>query len=67
LDNHFDTHRFVERLESQGLSKVQAEGVMTALAEVIDESITGMSQNMVTKAEQEKVGTLASTRPQTGS
>ncbi len=28
---------------------------MTALAEVIDESITGMSQNMVTKAEQEKV------------
>jgi hypothetical protein len=28
---------------------------MSALAEVVDESITGMSRTMVTKAEQEKV------------
>lgn len=30
---------------------------MTALAQVVDESITGMSRTMVTKAEQEKVRT----------
>lgn len=54
-DNHFDTHAFVERLAQQGLKREQAEGVMSALAEVVDESITGMSRTMVTKAEQEKV------------
>ncbi|KAH8089212.1 DUF1640-domain-containing protein [Filobasidium floriforme] len=54
-DNHFDTHAFVERLAQQGLKREQAEGVMSALAEVVDESITGMSRTMVTKAEQEKL------------
>ena len=54
-DNHFDTHAFVEKLAQQGLKREQAEGVMSALAEVVDESITGMSRTMVTKAEQEKV------------
>lgn len=38
-----------------GLTRQQSEGVMSALAEVVDESITGMSTAMVTKAEQEKV------------
>jgi hypothetical protein len=52
---HFDTHKFVERLESEGLNRAQAEGIMTAMAEVIDESIRSLTQNMVTKAEQEKV------------
>ncbi|KAJ7623382.1 mitochondrial protein [Roridomyces roridus] len=51
---HFDTHHFVQRLEREGLSREQAEGIMTALAEVIDESIRNMTSNMVTKAEQEK-------------
>jgi len=51
---HFDTHHFVQRLERDGLTRPQAEGVMTAMAEVIDESIKNMASNMVTKADQEK-------------
>ncbi|KAK7471269.1 Protein fmp32, mitochondrial [Stygiomarasmius scandens] len=51
---HFDTHQFVQRLEREGLNRKQAEGIMTAMAEVIDESIRNMTSNMVTKAEQEK-------------
>ena len=54
-DFHFDTHHFVQRLEREGLNRAQAEGIMTAMAEVIDESIRNMTSNMVTKAEQEKV------------
>ncbi len=55
---HFDTHHFVQRLEREGLNRAQAEGIMTALAEVIDESIRNMASNMVTKADQEKVRIL---------
>jgi hypothetical protein len=51
---HFDTHHFVQRLEREGLTRTQAEGVMSAMAEVIDESIKNMASNMVTKADQEK-------------
>jgi len=53
-DFHFDTHHFVQRLEREGLNRAQAEGIMSAMAEVIDESIRNMTNNMVTKAEQEK-------------
>lgn len=53
-DFHFDTHHFVQRLEREGLNRAQAEGIMSAMAEVIDESIRNMTSNMVTKAEQEK-------------
>ncbi|KAK1229617.1 Protein fmp32, mitochondrial [Marasmius sp. AFHP31] len=53
-DFHFDTHQFVQRLEREGLNRQQAEGIMSAMAEVIDESIRNMTSNMVTKAEQEK-------------
>ncbi|KIL55810.1 hypothetical protein M378DRAFT_90277 [Amanita muscaria Koide BX008] len=55
LDFHFDTHHFVQRLEREGLNRAQAEGIMSAMAEVIDESIRNMTSNMVTKAEQEKL------------
>ena len=58
-DFHFDTHHFVQRLEREGLNRAQAEGIMSAMAEVIDESIRNMTSNMVTKAEQEKVGVCA--------
>ncbi|KIY67603.1 mitochondrial protein [Cylindrobasidium torrendii FP15055 ss-10] len=51
---HFDTHHFVQRLEREGLNRAQAEGIMTALAEVIDESIRNMTTNMASKAAQEK-------------
>ena len=53
--SHFDTHLFVERLKANGLNKEQAEGIMTVLAEVVEESINGMETTMVSKAEQEKV------------
>lgn len=52
---HFDTHHFVQRLEREGLNRAQAEGLMAAIAEVIDESIRNMTSNMVTKSDQEKV------------
>ena len=45
----------MQRLEREGLNRAQAEGIMTAIAEVIDESIRNMTSNMVTKADQEKV------------
>jgi hypothetical protein len=45
----------VQRLEREGLNRAQAEGIMSAMAEVIDESIRNMTSNMVTKADQEKV------------
>ncbi|KAG8759327.1 hypothetical protein FRC14_006167 [Serendipita sp. 396] len=51
---HFDTHRYVQRLEKEGLTRAQAEGVMNSMAEVIDESIKTMTKNMVTKSEHEK-------------
>lgn len=54
-DFHFDTHHFVQRLEREGLNRAQAEGIMSAMAEVIDESVRNMTSNMVTKADQEKV------------
>ncbi|CAE6454833.1 unnamed protein product [Rhizoctonia solani] len=52
--HHFDTHQFVQRLEAEGLSRSQSEGLMAAIAEVIDESVRNMSRNMVTKTDQEK-------------
>ena len=55
MDFHFDTHHFVQRLEREGLNRKQAEGIMAAMAEVIDESIRNMTANMVTRADQEKV------------
>jgi len=54
LAYHFDTHRFVERLEVEGLTRKQAEAVMSAMSDVVDESVQNMMQDMVTKAEQEK-------------
>jgi hypothetical protein len=54
-DFHFDTHHFVQRLEREGLNRAQAEGIMTAMAEVVDESVRNMTGNMVTKSAQGKV------------
>ena len=45
----------MQRLEREGLNRAQAEGIMSAMAEVIDESIRNMTSNMVNKADQEKV------------
>jgi len=37
------------------MTREQAEGVMTVLAEAVDESIRSMEAGLVSKAEQEKV------------
>lgn len=59
-DFHFDTHHFVQRLEREGLTRAQSEGIMASIADVIDESIRNLTQNMVSKAQQEKVAHLRS-------
>ncbi|ORY88024.1 mitochondrion protein [Leucosporidium creatinivorum] len=51
---HFDTADYVTRLESHGLSRTQAEGVIDTLEEIIGESIQTMQGNLVTRAEQDK-------------
>lgn len=53
--DHFDTAEYVQRLEREGLSRRQAEGVIDTLEEVIEESIRNMQGNLVTRAEQDKV------------
>jgi hypothetical protein len=52
---HFDTHHFVQRLEREGLTRAQSEGIMASMADVIEESIRNLTQNMVSKSQQEKV------------
>ncbi|KAF9111484.1 hypothetical protein BGX27_004848 [Mortierella sp. AM989] len=52
--HHFDTHRFVEKLEKEGFSRQQSEAVMNALDEVITESMNNLAKNMVTRADQDK-------------
>ncbi|RUS29873.1 putative mitochondrion protein [Jimgerdemannia flammicorona] len=64
-NHHFDTYKFVQKLENDGFTREQAEAILDSLSEVINESeLTDLSQyfdsmanltkNMVTKAEQEK-------------
>lgn len=52
---HFDTHQLVSRLEREGLSPQQATGIMTALEDVVKESMSSLVANLVTRSEQEKV------------
>lgn len=46
------------KLEQQGLSRQQAESIIDTLEEVIEESVHNMQGNLVTRAEQDKVGLL---------
>ncbi|KAF9327158.1 hypothetical protein BG006_009492 [Podila minutissima] len=52
--HHFDTHRFVEKLEREGFTRQQSEAIMNALDEVVSESMDNLTKNMVTKADQDK-------------
>lgn len=62
---HFDTLKFVKKLEAEGFTSTQSQSVMRALSDVIDEryraawesanrSITGLKRTLVTKEDQEK-------------
>lgn len=55
LADHFDTHHYVTRLESHGLKREQAEGVVDTLEDVIRESVESMQLGLVTREEQDKV------------
>lgn len=55
LADHFDTAEYVDRLEQEGLTRKQAEGVIDTLEEIVEESIKNMQANLVTRAEQDKV------------
>ncbi|KAK9449864.1 uncharacterized protein V1518DRAFT_414895 [Limtongia smithiae] len=48
-DYHFDTLKFVQKLENSGFSHEQSETVLTALNEVIGESIDSLSTTLVRK------------------
>lgn len=52
--SHFDTQALVAALEKQGLTRQQAVGVMTALEDVIRDSVSSMVSHLVTRAEVEK-------------
>lgn len=52
---HFDTHQLVSRLEREGLSPQQSIGIMSALEDVVKESMSSLVANLVTRSEQEKV------------
>lgn len=54
LNAHFDSHQFISRLESQGLSRDQAEGLTSALEDVIDEAMKGLMAGLMTRSEMEK-------------
>jgi hypothetical protein len=36
-DHHFDTLKFVQRMEEEGFTEEQAEGMMRVLSDVIEE------------------------------
>jgi len=53
-DHHFDTLKFVQRLEAEGFSEEQAVAMMNVLSDVIEESIQNLTRTMVLREDQEK-------------
>jgi hypothetical protein len=53
-DHHFDTLKFVQRLEAEGFSEEQAVAMMQVLSDVIEESIQNLTRTMVLREDQEK-------------
>lgn len=52
---NFDTLNVVQRLEAEGFTPEQSKAIMELLKDVIDDSIRGLTTNMVTREEQDKV------------
>lgn len=46
-DHHFDTLKFVQRLQDEGFSEDQARAMMLVLSDVIEESIQNLTRTMV--------------------
>jgi hypothetical protein len=47
----FDTYRFVQKLEAEGLKRESAEAVMNSLGEVIHECLINIEKSSVSKAD----------------
>lgn len=54
----FDTSDYVHRLEQQGLTRKQADGVVDALEDIIGEAISNLQGSLVTRTEHYKVCTI---------
>ncbi|GAB7345330.1 hypothetical protein MBLNU457_3683t1 [Dothideomycetes sp. NU457] len=53
-DHHFDTLKFVQRLQDEGFSEEQAVAMMKVLGDVVEESIQNLTRTMVLREDQEK-------------
>ncbi|KAK6430178.1 Protein fmp32, mitochondrial [Oleoguttula sp. CCFEE 5521] len=53
-DHHFDTLKFIQRLQMEGFSEEQSVAMMKVLSDVIEESIQNLTRTMVLREDQEK-------------
>ncbi|GIZ49422.1 hypothetical protein CKM354_001245200 [Cercospora kikuchii] len=53
-DHHFDTLKFVQRLQQEGFTEEQSRAMMVVLSDVIEESIQNLTRTMVLREDQEK-------------
>lgn len=51
---HFDTQAIVARLQATGIPKEQADTLVAALADVVDESVAGLTTSLVSREEGER-------------
>ncbi|KAL2015263.1 hypothetical protein VTK56DRAFT_5933 [Thermocarpiscus australiensis] len=54
-DHHFDTLRFVQRLQEEGFTEEQSVAMMKVLNDVIEESIQNLTRTMVPREEAAKI------------
>lgn len=52
--SHFDTHHFVTRLEASGMAREQADALVAALGDVVEESIKNLEKGLVSREEGER-------------
>ncbi|KAJ5611545.1 hypothetical protein N7528_008650 [Penicillium herquei] len=53
-DHHFDTLKFVKRLQAEGFSEEQAVAMMRVLNDIIQESIQNLTRTMVLREDSER-------------
>ncbi|RDW67831.1 hypothetical protein BP6252_09227 [Coleophoma cylindrospora] len=53
-DHHFDTLKFVQRLQEEGFTEAQSVAMMKVLSDVIQESIQNLTRTMVLREDQAK-------------
>ncbi|MCJ1276753.1 hypothetical protein MMC21_004560 [Puttea exsequens] len=53
-DHHFDTLKFVQRLQAEGFSEEQSKAMMLVLSDVIEESIQNLTRTMVLKEDADR-------------